>query len=483
VPGTGGTDTGDGFGGARDLDHNSANVKNTVKAYLQWLKNEIGYDGWRYDMVKGFKSSVIGEYNGAANADLSVGEYWDGNYSSVMGWVNGTSTDAAKKSMAFDFPAKYSALNQGLQINNYGAMAYNGHPAGLIRSTTSSRYAVTFVDNHDTYRDNNKYTGDVLKAYAFIMSSPGIPCVFYAHWSDPAHPNYKTTINNMIKARKTVGLHSESDVEVQNTSGYYKAYSVGTCGAMLTYIGANNSDWASNAPTGDGWSLAYSGTGWAIYTKIDNTACGSAHQNGIDSGVNPPAAPTFNTITLTAIVPAAWTTPKIHVWNPNLTTGAQITTAAWPGDAMTHVEGNKYSITLSGFTAASEVGIVINNGTASNTKQTFDLFASGDACWVLGNTQLGDKYFAATPSAECTPSAVEMVETADFSIFPNPVDDILNIKYTKQVGAVSIYNVAGQKVMTSKESQIDVTALQQGIYILRIDFENHKTAFGKFQKM
>ena len=44
---TGAKDTGDKWNGARDLDHTSANVQADVKAYLQWMKKEMGYDGWR----------------------------------------------------------------------------------------------------------------------------------------------------------------------------------------------------------------------------------------------------------------------------------------------------------------------------------------------------------------------------------------------------------------------------------------------------
>ena len=51
---TGATDTGEGWDGARDLDHTSANVQNNVNAYLDFLKNDIGYVGFRYDFVKGY---------------------------------------------------------------------------------------------------------------------------------------------------------------------------------------------------------------------------------------------------------------------------------------------------------------------------------------------------------------------------------------------------------------------------------------------
>jgi alpha-amylase len=91
----GAPDTGDDFNGGRDLDHTNAQVKDGVKEYLTRLKT-LGFDSWRWDMVKGFSASYVGDYNTASSPYGSVGEYWDGNVSNVRSWVDGTS----KKSTA-----------------------------------------------------------------------------------------------------------------------------------------------------------------------------------------------------------------------------------------------------------------------------------------------------------------------------------------------------------------------------------------------
>ncbi len=59
-------DTGEDWGGMRDLDHNSQNVQTIVKAYLDMLLNDFGYAGFRYDMVKGYSGKFTGIYNDAA---------------------------------------------------------------------------------------------------------------------------------------------------------------------------------------------------------------------------------------------------------------------------------------------------------------------------------------------------------------------------------------------------------------------------------
>ena len=81
-------DTGEGWGGCRDLDHKSENVQTVVKAYLKYLLSDLGYSGFRYDMTKGFSRSYLADYNYAARPDFSVGEYWDGNASTLQNVID-----------------------------------------------------------------------------------------------------------------------------------------------------------------------------------------------------------------------------------------------------------------------------------------------------------------------------------------------------------------------------------------------------------
>ena len=257
----GAKDTGENWSGARDLDHTSEYVQEDCIAYLSWLKGEFGYDGWRYDFCKGYAGEYIGIYNDATDPYLSVGEYWDGSYDVVNNWIKAT----GNKSMAFDFPMKYDALNSGLAKNTFSKMTWTdqdsqvNRPAGLIHNAATNAYSVTFVDNHDTYRDDNKYTGNIAQAYAFILSSPGVPCVFWPHWTNKI---YKTNIEDMIAARKEVGITNISDVRVTESSKYYEAVATGRRGSLICRIGASA---PSTVP--DGYTLACKGTGWAYYIK------------------------------------------------------------------------------------------------------------------------------------------------------------------------------------------------------------------------
>lgn len=259
---TGNSDTGIAWALCPDLDHTNAYVQNAVKAYLKWLKEEYGYSGWRYDFAMGFGGQYLGDYNTASEAEFSVGEYWTEWDNESENWLKATNF----RSSVFDFPGKLRTLKYGLAEGNYNEMAFDDgqykRPTEMIKRGYS-RYLVTFVDNHDTYREGTRYSGNVPQAYAFILSASGVPCVFWPHWMD-----HKEDINNMIAARKIIGIHSESDARVTNTAnGYYECTTTGTCGTLICRIGK----W-TGAPSG--YETACSGEGWAFYVKRTSDSCG-----------------------------------------------------------------------------------------------------------------------------------------------------------------------------------------------------------------
>ena len=201
-------DTGEDWSGLRDLDHNSANVQTTVKAYLMMLLDDLGYAGFRYDMTRGYAPSFTGIYNSYAQPTFSVGEYWDGNQSAVKGWIDGTKVDGVVQSAAFDFPFRYT-VRDAVNNNNWTYLG-SASSRGLNIESAYRRYSVTFVENHDTQYRNASDTQDpitqnVEAANAYMLSMPGTPCVFLKHWME-----YKNSIKQMIYARQLAGITNTS---------------------------------------------------------------------------------------------------------------------------------------------------------------------------------------------------------------------------------------------------------------------------------
>lgn len=55
----GAADTGLGDTGCRDLDHTNPKTQQNIKTYEDFLLNEMGYTGFRYDFVKGYDPKYI----------------------------------------------------------------------------------------------------------------------------------------------------------------------------------------------------------------------------------------------------------------------------------------------------------------------------------------------------------------------------------------------------------------------------------------
>ena len=204
---TGNDDTGDDFSGIRDLDHTSENVQENVKLYLDFLLQELGYAGFRYDMVKGYGAEYTKLYNQYATPTFSVGEYWDSK-DNIYNWVNNTGMTSA----AFDFGLKYT-INSAFGSSNWSALS----DKGMAADENYSQYSVTFVDNHDTYRNYDRLGNNVLAANAFLLAMPGTPCIFWPHWTA-----YKNELKKMIKARQAAGITNNSHIVEQHeaTGGY-----------------------------------------------------------------------------------------------------------------------------------------------------------------------------------------------------------------------------------------------------------------------
>ncbi len=325
-------DTGENYEAARDIDHSQQWVRNEIITWLKMLK-EFGYKGWRYDLVKGYDPAYIKEYNDATSPSFSVGEYYDFNKQSVQDWIDGT----LFASTAFDFPT-YSTVKAAIKDNNYSYLAYEDAPSGLI--SWSPANSTTFIENHDTPRydtDNNVLTSNnVGMAYAYLLTHPGVPTIYWPHWNDWG---VKEEISTLIKIRKSNGLHSQSIVSIQQATA--NVYAAIIDDKVAVKIGSG--DWS---PSDVNYTLVASGNNYAIWSN-------SSESNHVEEG------------SLTLMWQTSISIPYLYYWNLN---GNSNNPVAWPGTLMTASESfpGWYECTISG----SSANTIFNDG---NGTQTADL--------------------------------------------------------------------------------------------------------------
>lgn len=259
-------DEGTDFGGCRDIDHKNENVQKVIKAYLKYLKDDLGYTGFRYDMVKGFDGSHVAEYNDATGVEYSVGEYWDGN-DKIESWINRTN----KKSAAFDFQFRYNvrdavngAANGKVTTSSDWSKLYSND--NLMHDANYRRYAVTFVENHDTQKrseseQNDPLRKDTIAANAYMLAMPGTPCIFQPHWNA-----YKSEIKEMIAARKYAGITNMSNyANKQSKKTLYVNKVTGTKHKLLVAVGNDADKYAGET----GYTKILSGYHYAYFLSND----------------------------------------------------------------------------------------------------------------------------------------------------------------------------------------------------------------------
>jgi alpha-amylase len=328
-----------GFG--NDFNTFSTVVQSRLEDWGYWLADEIDFDGFRLDFVRGFQEELVADWVNNlplldGNQRFIVGEYWGKDYR-IKNWVNNVGSYGADVD-AFDFPLKFTLTEMCNGDANWNMSWLNN--AGMVRNNQNNGLpgtsVVTFLDNHDTGKEHDKWvTKDWKMGYAYMLTHEGRPCLFYSHYYGVTmvdnHDNsitvtpdasLKSDINRLMFVRRTyLGGSLQVLTEVGNpypsgnVSDVYVARREGNGTKDGAIVVINNSYttkgvWIDATPAG--WNS------WSGETLVNAFNSGQTSQVYDDGRVYVEAPARGYAIYVKQSDYVAYTTPSARTINPNI---------------------------------------------------------------------------------------------------------------------------------------------------------------------
>ncbi len=211
------------FGTFPDLIHANPYVHDSLIEWGKWLRDEIGYDGWRFDVAVGIIPEMLRDWMNEIGG-WGVAEYWivpnaTDNLHDYQHQVE--YLDAANNTLtAFDFELRNNLVEMANSDGEYNMR--NLFTRGLLWNNRTQQ-AITVVTNHDTGRDERiNFEKDKHMAYAYILTHEGYPSVYwsdYYDWELGPHIQNLVKIRNLYASGSTTILYADQDLYIMQRNG------------------------------------------------------------------------------------------------------------------------------------------------------------------------------------------------------------------------------------------------------------------------
>lgn len=197
-----------------DLDMNVDEVRNDLRNWGEWVVRTFDLDGFRFDAAKHIRFFFFNEWLDYVRGQFpdrelfAVGEHFTGDPATLDWFLDQT----GRRMSLFDFPLYFN-----MRAASEGGGGYDMR--NLLNNTLVQRspaQAVTFVDNHDTFREQTERTiQDWFKplAYAIILlREQGYPCVFYGdYYPVPGRPTQRAILDSLLAVRRDYAYGLQND--------------------------------------------------------------------------------------------------------------------------------------------------------------------------------------------------------------------------------------------------------------------------------
>lgn len=384
--------------------------------------------------------------------DVNTTSTYPAPYSTYYGGTKHQMLYRASELTAMGFVAGSSITKIGFMISSVGN-AFTG---------TLNDFSISMGHTPNTVLNSTAFIGGlttVLPAAAATIPTTGLPATVTHTFATPFVWN---------------GL---DNIVVQTS---YSNNILGTVNHAVIMLNSNAGFVSTN------WYRADSVTAAAILSAATPTSSVNARPNTIFTVDNPGTltwspAEGLNTTTGGSVIasPTATTTYTVTSTSPaGCTVTANVTVTV--NNANTPTGSTSQVIAINeGETATIEDIVVTETGviwyaTEADAIGAVSPLAAGT---VL---QVGSTYYGTLSTGSCVPLAVTITEIlgskgfdkSSFSYYPNPVKNVLNLKYSNEMTNVEVYNLLGQKVISkdfnATEAALDMSGVADGTYIVRV---------------
>jgi alpha-amylase len=187
--------------------HQNPYVYEQFLTFSRTLIEEIGFDGFCFDLIEGYgtwlaKAILDQQYERNNNTirPFGMAHAWGSSYDTEF-WLNEFNRLSNNPLSVFDVPLRFrlKAL-----CDVYGSKTPTLLEPGTL-SYKNAFHSITFVDNHNF--GDEAYPpifNDKMLAYAFILTHPGYPCVFWEDYFEKgmALPGQVSGIHALVRCHE-----------------------------------------------------------------------------------------------------------------------------------------------------------------------------------------------------------------------------------------------------------------------------------------
>lgn len=375
-------------------------------------------------------------------------------------------------------------MSVDIVLSNLSATYSGIHVLDGCPNSTTPPACIAFAGN----------SGTTIRDIQDVLLTGGVTYyIVISTWAAPQSTAYTLTITQNTCVNPTVSFSAASNCPTTNFNAVANITNLGSATSLTVSDNQGSTPQVVTATGNVSFGPFAFGTNVVLTVVNDqDTSCSVTSSN-----LTTAACPPTNDDCATAI--AISSMPYSNTQDASAATGPVVSTCTGMNDGVWYtVVGNGADIIID-VTAVTgwdpELGIYTGScGTFTCVDSIDDEGTSVGETYTIVASTLGTTYyinvghysgFGDSPEGPFTIDVTttlssDSFDNANFTAYPNPVKDVLNVSYTSEISSIRVINMIGQEVISKNinatSTQVDMSQLSAGTYIVNVTVgDNVKT--------